>query len=127
MAAITECDNLATMDSRDTLETDIQSVVVVVGGPPELVDAVQAACEPIPGAKIELASLRDAATKVAALWPFAIVMSDDVYGFDSEEFEALAKDVAARLITLNTDNPAQDKLLRKLRPLLREAVEARHE
>lgn len=115
------------MNSRDTLETDIQSVVVVVGGPPSLVDAVQAACEPIPGAKIQLASLRDAATKVAALWPFAIVMSEDMYGFDSAEFEALAKDVAARLITLNTDDPSPDKLLRKLRPLLREAVESRYD
>ena len=115
------------MSSRDTVETDIQSVVVVVGGPPSLVDAVQRACESIPGAKIELASLRDAATKVASLWPFAIVMSEDMFGFDPTEFQALARDVAAKLVTLKTDHASTDALLTILRPKLREAIEARYE
>ena len=113
------------MSSRNTVETNIQSVVVVIGGPPSLIDAVQRACEPIPGSTIELASLRDAATKVAELWPFAIVMSEDVFGFDPSEFNALARDVAAKLVTLPTLGASTDSLLPVLGPALREAIESR--
>lgn len=115
----------ATMGERDTLETDIRSVALVIGGPDRLVEAVARACEPIPGARVETASLRDAATKVAALWPFAIVMSDDVYCFDPEEFDALSRDVAARLVTMATDRAQVSELLGTLGPALRDAIQAR--
>ena len=49
--------------------------------------------------------LRDAPTRVAELWPFAIAMSDDLYAFDSAESDALARDVRARLITGGTAAP----------------------
>lgn len=113
------------MRERDTLETDIRSVVVVIGGPDRLVEAVSRACQPIPGARVETASLRDAATKVAALWPFAMVMSDDVYCFDPEEFDALSRDVAARLITISTDRAQVGELLETLTPALQSAIRAR--
>ena len=55
-----------------------------------------------------------APTRVAELWPFAIVMSDDLYAFDAAEFDALARDVRARLITVSAAPPDQADLGKKI-------------
>lgn len=54
----------------------------------------------MPAAEVVCCELRDAPTRVAELWPFVIIMSDDLYTFDAAEFDALARDVRARLITV---------------------------
>jgi hypothetical protein len=91
--------------TRNTLETAPATTVLVVGGPQALIECTQAAARSVPPAEVVSCELRDAPTRVAELWPFAIVMSEDLYAFDSAEFDALARDVRARLITVTVDSP----------------------
>ena len=88
---------------RNTLETAPATTVLVVGGPHALVACTEQAARSVPPAQVVSCELRDAPTRVAELWPFAIVMSEDLYAFDSAEFDALARDVRARLITVTVD------------------------
>ena len=93
--------------SRNTLETAPATTVLVVGGPQVLIECTQQAALSVPPAEVVSCELRDAPTRVAELWPFAIVMSEDLYAFDSAEFDALARDVRARLITVTVDSPTE--------------------
>ena len=97
------------------------SVVVVVGGPTDLIAAVRQAAGVAAAARVETAELSNAATIVATQRPFAIVMSEDVYSFDAAEFEALARDVNAALIRVDTANATRTKLERALMPKLGQA------
>ena len=97
------------------------SVVVVVGGPADLVAAVRQAAGVAAAARVETADLANAATVAATHRPFAIVMSEDMYAFDSSEFEALARDVNAVLIRVETDSATRAKLERVLMPRLGQA------
>ena len=69
-----------------------------------MIAAVRQAAGVAAAARVETAELANAATIVATHWPFAIVMSEDVYSFDAAEFEALARDVNATLIRVDTAN-----------------------
>jgi hypothetical protein len=91
--------------ARNTLETAPATTVLVVGGPPLLIECTEQAARSVPPAQVVSCELRDAPTRVAELWPFAIVMSEDLYAFDSAEFDALARDVRARLITVTVASP----------------------
>jgi hypothetical protein len=102
------------------------SVVVVVGGPPDLVAAVRQAAGVAAAARVEIAELTNAATVAATHRPFAIVMSEDMYSFDAAEFEALARDVNATLIRVNTDGSTRAKLERLLMPKLGQAHRRRN-
>lgn len=93
------------MGDRNTLETSPATTILVVGGPPRLFDVARSAARDVPIANVISCELRDAPTRVAELWPFAIVMSEDLYAFDAAEFDALARDVNARLITLQVQSP----------------------
>lgn len=93
-------DKLAAVTERNTLETAPATTVLVVGGPNVLIEQTKQAAESVPVASVVSCELRDAPTRVAELWPFAIVMSEDLYAFDAAEFDALARDVNARLITV---------------------------
>lgn len=97
------------------------AVVVLVGGPQGLITAARQAAGLVAGARLELAEISNAATVAATHRPFAIVMSEDVYAFDSAEFEALARDVSATLIRLDTSNATKAKLERILMPKLGQA------
>lgn len=92
------------------------AVVVVVGGPRELIEATRQAAGIAAGAKVETAELSNAATIVATCRPFAIVMSEDVYAFDAAEFDALARDVNAALLKIDIQHVDASKLERALMP-----------
>jgi hypothetical protein len=94
------------------------SIVVVVGGPKELIDATRQAAGVAAAAKVETAELANAATVVASVRPFAIVMSEDVYAFDAAEFDALARDVNATLLKVALGDLDSAKLERTLMPKL---------
>ena len=94
------------------------AIVVVVGGPRELIDATRQAAGIAAAARVETAELATAATVVATHRPFAIVMSEDVYAFDSAEFDALARDVNATLLKIPLDGRDATKLERALMPKL---------
>lgn len=94
------------------------SVVVVIGGPADLVAAVRLAAGVAAAARVETAELATAATVIATHRPFAVVMSEDMYAFDAAEFNALAKDVNADLIRIDTAGATRQKLERALMPRL---------
>ena len=106
------------MGQRDTLETSPATTVLVVGGPTQLVDCATRAAAVVPMAAVVSCELRDAPTKVAELWPFVIIMSDDLYAFDSAEFDALARDVNATLLKIDMNGMDAAKLERALMPKL---------
>lgn len=92
------------------------AIVVVVGGPRELVEAARQAAGVAAAAKVETAELANAATVVATYRPFAIVMSEDVYAFDAAEFDALARDVNATLLKIDLHGMDANRLERTLMP-----------
>src|SRR5689334_9008323 len=104
--------------SAPTTIPQAAAVVVVVGGPRELVEATRLAAGIAAAAKVETAELGSAATVVATFRPFAIVMSEDIYAFDSAEFDALARDVNATLLKIDMGGMDAAKLERTLMPKL---------
>jgi len=97
------------------------AVVVIVGGPAALIAATRQASGLVAAARVETAEMATAATVAATHRPFAIVMSEEVYGFDPAEFDALARDVNATLIRIDMANMTQTKLERTLMPKLGQA------
>jgi hypothetical protein len=107
--------------SNPTTIPKASSVVVVVAGSPDLIAAVRQAAGVAAAARVETAELANAATVVATQRPFAIVMDEVMYSFDAAEFEALARDVGATLIRVDTTNATRTKLERTLMPKLGQA------
>jgi hypothetical protein len=95
--------------------------VVVIGGPDELVEATRRAASLVTNASLVASDVAGAATNVARARPFAVVISDELYGFDAREFDALARDVQARLIVLPTDGATARTLQQRLTPLVMDA------
>jgi hypothetical protein len=104
-----------------TLEHTPVVGVVVIGGPEPLIEAVRHVNEIATSAHVTTADLASAATLVARERPFAIVVSDEIYGFDAAEFDALARDVGATLIALPTEGVPQRVLQERLTPLVLDA------
>lgn len=88
-----------------------------------MIESARRAARAVPTAEVVSCELRDVPTRVAELWPFAIIMSDDLYTFDSAEFDALARDVKARLITVrvlaSSSVPSEAELAAKLQEAFR--------
>jgi hypothetical protein len=95
--------------------------VVVIGGPDTLIEAARRAASLATSARVVTADIASAATQVARERPFAIVVSDEVYAFDSAEFDALARDVKSILIALPTDGVPMKRLQERLTPLVHDA------
>jgi hypothetical protein len=114
-----------TKSRRPTLEHMPAISIVVIGGPDGLVEAVRRSFGRIAVARIVPTDVAGAATQVASARPFAIVISDEVYGFDSDEFDALARDVQAALITIRTDGVTARSLQERLDPRILEAYRKR--
>jgi hypothetical protein len=76
--------------------------VLAIGCPPELSARCAAALEGI-GAALKACDIASAATVAAQRQPLAIVLVDDLYAFDPEEFDALARDVRASLVKVPED------------------------
>jgi hypothetical protein len=93
---------------------------LVVGGSRALIKAVhQGACG-LKGTEVVTCAVREAPTRAAELRPFALVMSEDIYAFDSKEFDALARDVRAEIVTLTSGRAAPGRS-RSKRPSKRPA------
>src|SRR5260221_4906023 len=83
-----------------TIPEDRAAAVVVAAPGALLLSACREAIRYGVAARIEVADVKGAATHVAATRPFAIVIDEDVFAFDPREFEALARDVGAELVTV---------------------------
>lgn len=89
--------------------------MLVIAGAPQLLDCVERSARAVPRAQVLRCELREAATRVAELWPFAIVISDDLYAFDAAEFDALARDVRSKLIVVSAARvPRETELSAKI-------------
>ncbi len=99
-------------------------VALVVGGGPELVRLVEDAAL---SAQVLVAecTLADVTNRAAELRPLVMIMSEDVYGFDPDSFEALAKDVRSRVITVPTEGLRADVLKARLAAIMLEAEDHR--
>jgi hypothetical protein len=104
--------------TRPTAIPQPLEVVVVVGGPVSLVEATRHAARVVANACLEVAELGEAVNVVASRRPFAIVMNEDIYAFDSAEFDALARDVKATLIRVDATGLGAAALERALMPKL---------
>jgi hypothetical protein len=109
-------------DGNPTLRPERTPVVLVAGGPDELVAAAQrVAQDESPGIEVEACGAAVVATEAARVRPFALVISQDIFAFDQDEFTALARDVNADLIVLKTSSGNAAFLEQALRPSLRTA------
>lgn len=112
------------MIDRRTREQLAFVSVVVVGGPDTLIEAVRRCAGGVSrSARVIRTQIARAATDVARERPFAIVVSDPLYAFDPEEFDALSRDVKAVLIAIHTAEVHGDVLYERLLPLLRDAYQ----
>ena len=109
-------------DGNPTFRPVRTPVVLVAGGPEELVAAAQVAARvESPSIDVQACTAAAVATEVARLRPFALVVNQDIYGFDPEEFTALARDVNADLVVLKVSSVNATFLEQALRPSLRSA------
>ena len=69
---------------------------------------------------IEAADMSNAATMAARHRPMVLVLTEDLFAFDPEEFEALARDVRGRLVRV-TDDITQIELNTRVSRALQEA------
>lgn len=80
-------------DEETTAQVSGVPVVLVVGCPPHVVDLCRDV-SPL-GALVKECDFASAPTLAAALRPHVLVVTEDLYAFDPEEFDALARDVRA--------------------------------
>jgi hypothetical protein len=71
---------------------------------------------------LEVVELVEVATSAALLRPLALLISSDVYAFDPDEFDALARSVGARRILVEDSEPCH-KLEARLAAALGQAAE----
>ena len=92
------------MTSADgsTLTALMAPAVLAIGCPPDLVARCARALEGI-GVGLRTCDFLNAATAVAERRPLALVLLEDLYAFDPDEFDALARDVTASLIRVEDD------------------------
>jgi len=95
--------------------------VVLVGGSEDLLHTCQKAAALAAAARVEPCTIRNAATKVATWRPFAIVVPEAIYDFDASEFKALARDVGAVLVTVDSSLP-DERARAALIPALKDAA-----
>lgn len=95
-------------------------VALVIGGTHELVQAVEDASL---SAQVLVAdcTVAEATNRAASMRPLVMVMPEDVYAFDPESFEALARDVRSRVLTIPTEGIAPDALRGRLEAVMLEA------
>jgi hypothetical protein len=97
-------------------------IVLVAGGPDELFSAAQRVAEiESPSITVQACGAATAASVAASVRPFALVLSQDIYAFDPEEFSALARDVQTELIVVKLSPGNAGFLEQALRPSLRNA------
>lgn len=77
--------------------------VVIVAPAPEMLDIwleLLQRLEDVPS--IQLTDIKEVATAVARWRPLALLIEQELFEFDSEEFRALARDVGADVVAVDT-------------------------
>lgn len=99
-------------------------VALVVGGTAELLQTVEQAAL---SAQVLVAecSVADATNSAAQMRPLVMIMAEDVYSFDPDSFEALARDVRSQVLTVPPGGIRLEDLEAKLENLMLEAENLR--
>jgi hypothetical protein len=95
-------------------------VLVVIAPGRALLEACFETMHFVTAGRVEVADIKNVATRVAAERPFAIVIEEDVFAFDPQEFQALGRDVGAEIVTVPAE-AARDALISRLLPALKGA------
>ena len=115
-----EKDHASNPEDQPTMRHRKVPCVLVVGGTEELVAATtRVANGESPAIGIEVCGAANAPSLAARLRPFALVLNQEIFDFDPEEFTALARDVHADLVVVKISRP--NFLEHALRPSLRTA------
>lgn len=93
-----------------TRVNDITNTVLLVGGSDRLAVWCDDAAAAASGAMLERCEVKTAASAATQIRPFAIIIPEDLYEFDSGEFDALARDVQASLVVVS-ENIARETLM----------------
>ncbi|HVY44529.1 MAG TPA: hypothetical protein VHB21_01570, partial [Minicystis sp.] len=88
-------------------------VALVVGAAPELLERCRAAGEQAM-LSIEECELASVGTRAAHLRPAIILMTEDLYLFDPDEFAALARDTHSSLVILSDESVPTAEIAREL-------------
>ena len=102
-------------------------MIVVIGGPDALADATRRVALVDVGAAVAVATATDVAAVAAIVedcQPFAILMSAELYDFDPGGFDAVARDVGATLIPVDTRRYAPERIDAVIKPMLKGAAAA---
>lgn len=89
-------------DRKATANARTLPTVMAVGAGPELTGRCRTAATAAK-AFFEWTDVAGANTAAARCRPLVLVISEDVYAFDAQEFEALARDIRARLLRVDED------------------------
>ena len=113
----------ASRGEEPTLRPARVPIVLIAGGPDQLLSAAQqVAGDESPAIVVEACGALAVATAAATLRPFALVLNQDIFAFDPDEFAALANAVGAELVVVKVlDGGAAAPLEQALRPSLRAA------
>lgn len=101
-----------------TLPETRAAVLVVVSPADALLAACRESVRYVVAANVEVTDVKSVATDVAKWRPFAIVIEEELFAFDPQEFIALARDVGAEVITAPAGAP-EDELVTVLLPRLK--------
>jgi hypothetical protein len=104
--------------TTSTIPEQRVAVLVVVSPTDALLSACREAARYLPAASVQVTDVKSIATDVAFWRPFAIVIDEELFAFDPSEFIALARDVAAEILTA-PESASRDELLTILLPRLK--------
>jgi len=117
---------MVTMARNDapTLRQMHVPVALVIGCAKDIVQVVEDAAL---SAQVLVAecTVAEATNAAAEMRPLVMIVSEDVYAFDPDSFEALAQDVRSQVLTVPTENVKPEELNAKLKALMLEADELR--
>lgn len=91
--------------TQPTAEQRMPPTVVAVGLSVQVLDYTRYAAAAAGAKRVETCGVDAVSTTVARWRPFAIVVASSLYGFDAREFDALAQDVHAQIITVPEEDP----------------------
>lgn len=111
---------------RPTIQHETELSVVVIGGGLSLLGAVRQTVETLTVAQIVTSDVSAASNVIVQLRPFAVVISKELYDFDSSEFDALARDVQTSLIVVVTAGVSEVVLKSTLMSRISLAFSAHH-
>jgi|SRR3954454_19463264 hypothetical protein len=109
-------------EDAPTLRPARAPVVLVAGGPEPLIKSARAVARAESlSILVQACGAVTVATVAATVRPFALVLNQDLFAFDPDEFTALARDVQAELVVVKTTGATAAFLDQALRPSLRTA------